>query len=143
MRAVWEFYSRTLFDAGRRDSAERIFARHSPRHTMHAYIRAKNGDLTVRDSLRRIVEHWSDGALPVDGTVAMAVISLAAGNDAAAVRVLKRAQETDPAFPLHNTLIDPIYDPLRPLPEFREIVRKAGLDETLHLRLRRSKSAAN
>jgi DNA-binding SARP family transcriptional activator/Flp pilus assembly protein TadD len=141
MRAVWEFYSRTLFDAGRRDSAERIFARHSPRHMMHAYIRAKNGDLTVRDSLRRIVEDWSDGALPVDGTVAMAVISLAAGNEAAAVRVLTRAQERDPAFPLHNTLIDPIYDSLRHMPEFREIVRKAGLDETLHLRPRRSRSA--
>jgi serine/threonine-protein kinase len=143
MPAVWEFYSRTLFDAGRRDSAERIFARHSPRHMMHAYIRAKNGNLTVRDSLRRIVEDWSDGALPVDGTVTMAVISLAAGNEAAAVRVLTRAQEMDPAFPLHNTLIDPIYDSLRHMPEFREIVRKARLDETLHLRPRRSKSAAN
>jgi DNA-binding SARP family transcriptional activator/TolB-like protein len=134
--AIWQFYARALFFAGLRDSAERISARHSPRHVMYAYIRARNGNHAVADSVKRASHRWNEGAAPVDGTVSLAVLHLAAGNGTGALDVLERAAR-NPAFPLHNSLVDQIYDPIRDSTRFRTIVRNAGLDETLNLQPRR------
>jgi DNA-binding SARP family transcriptional activator/TolB-like protein len=137
--AIWEFYARVLFDAGLRDSAIRVFARRSPRHPLHAYMRARTGDVNAIDSLRRLVdERQSVGTAP-NGTVPpRGLASLAIGNATAALDALEQSLSADPAFPLHDPLVDPVYDPVRDSARFRDVVRRAKLDETLNLHPRRA-----
>lgn len=136
--AIWEFYAKALFFAGLRDSAERVLARHSAEHAFYAYVRAKNGNRAALDSARHVVERARYPAVAKDGTVpSLGLIALAADDHTAALDALETLASGNPAFPLHNPLIDQVYDPIRDSARFRDIIRKAGLNEQLNLRPRR------
>lgn len=138
VQAIWEFYGRTLFYAGLQDSAVRVFAAHAPRHPLHAYFRAATGDPSARDSARRMYRQWESSGTSRDGTVPPPVaLALAGGDASAALDALERAVARNPTFPLHNPLVDHVYDAVRDSVRFREIVGRAGLDLDRHLRPRR------
>jgi hypothetical protein len=57
---------------------------------------------------------------------------LGIGDSARALDALERALDAREMWPSNLSLLEPMYDPVRPSPRFAALLRRVGLDPTLY-----------
>jgi serine/threonine-protein kinase len=114
---------------GYADSARKLMELVPTQVPLTIYVTAKSGDTT--EARRQLMALDAEGPQPWLVETRRALGYLGLGDTSAALTALERAAERGEVWSSVPYVSDPIYDPIRNSPRYRELVRRLGLADAL------------